>query len=319
MNILVTGCAGFIGFSLSEFLLKKGHNITGIDNFDDYYSVQLKKKRVKILKKYKKFKFKKVDISKKHNLFFLKKIKYSHVFHFAAQAGVRYSLINPKKYYNSNVLGYLNLILTLNKMDLKKVIYASSSSVYGEQKKYPTTENMKLNAKNPYANSKVINEIMSKIFAESYNINFIGLRFFTVYGEWGRPDMFIIKLLNCISKKKTFQLNNSGDHYRDFTYISDILKGCQKLINYQPKSLHTIFNICAGKKINILQLTQKIISYYPKAKIKNILANKADVYQTFGSNKKIVKELKLKKFIKLEIGLKNTIKWFNKYNIQKLI
>ena len=120
MNILVTGCAGFIGFSLSEFLLKKGHSITGIDNFDGYYSIKLKKKRVKILNKHKKFKFKKVDISKKHNLLFLKKIKYSHVFHFAAQAGVRYSLINPKKYYNSNVLGYLNLILTLNKMDLKK-------------------------------------------------------------------------------------------------------------------------------------------------------------------------------------------------------
>ena len=204
-------------------------------------------------------------------------------------------------------------------MDLKKVIYASSSSVYGEQKKYPTTENMKLNAKNPYANSKVINEIMSKIFAENYNINFIGLRFFTVYGEWGRPDMFIIKLLNCISKKKVFELNNSGDHYRDFTYISDILNSCVKLINYQPKSLHTIFNICAGKKINIFQLTKKIISYYPRAKIKNISANKADVYQSFGSNKKIVKELKLKKFTKLEKGLRNTIKWFNKYNIQKLI
>ena len=319
MNILITGCAGFIGFSLSEFFLKKGYKITGIDNIDNYYSIRLKNERLKILKKYKNFHFKKVDISIKQNLYFLKKIKYTYVFHFAAQAGVRYSLVNPQKYFDTNITGYFNLILSINKKNLKKIIYASSSSVYGEQKKYPTPENIMLKAKNPYANSKVINERISEIFSEAYNINFIGLRFFTVYGEWGRPDMFIMKLLNCIYKNKTFHLNNNGDHYRDFTYISDIVKSCEKLITYKPKLSHTIFNICAGKKINILQLVQKILRDYPNAKIKNISANKADVYQTLGSNKKIVKELKLKKFVKFEIGLRNTIKWFSKQNIQKLI
>ena len=318
MKILVTGAAGFIGFSMSIQLLKKNLTVVGIDNLDPYYSLKLKKKRLNILKKYNNFKFYKIDLSKVNEVSKISKLKFDIVYHFAAQPGVRYSLLNPKKYYENNVKAYNNLIEKINKQKVKKIIYASSSSVYGDQKFFPTEEKATLNSKNPYANSKVINEKISEIYSSIYKINFIALRFFTVYGEWGRPDMFIIKLLNSIYKNKVFNLNNKGNHFRDFTYIKDIISACEKFIYYKSKSNHEIFNICAGQKVNIKKLLYKIIKEFPHAKIKMIAANKADVYQTFGNNKKIVKELKLKKFTNINFGLKKTIEWYKKNKIFKL-
>ena len=139
----------------------------------------------------------------------------------------------------------------------------------------------------------------------------IGLRLFTVYGEWGRPDMYIIKMLNNIYKNKIFYLNNSGDHYRDFTYIKDVTEICSKLIKKKIKKKHLIFNICASNQINMLNLTKKILKKFPKSKIKNVKANKADVYRTFGDNKKIKKFIKFKKFTNINFGLKKTIEWYN--------
>ena len=319
MNVLITGVAGFIGFSCAKKLIQKNIKVIGIDNFDNYYSIRLKKKRIEILNRNKNFQFKKIDIRKKSELSKIKKIKFSHVLHFAAQAGVRYSLLNPKKYYDTNVKGFINTVEILDKSNLKKFIYASSSSVYGNQKKFPVSENAKLNSKNPYGRSKISNEKISKKYSKFMKTKFIGLRLFTVYGEWGRPDMFIIKLLNSIKKKKTFYLNNNGNHYRDFTYIEDITNACYGLIKHNFKKQNAIFNICAGQRVNIKELSRKIINKNLNAKIVTIPANKADVYQTFGNNKKIVKELKIKKFININIGLKKTIQWFNKNKIYKLI
>ncbi len=319
MKILITGVAGFIGFSCASKFINKNIKVVGIDNFDSYYSPKLKKKRIQLLKKNKNFKFFKIDIRKKNQLKKIKKIDFTFVFHFAAQPGVRYSLINPKKYFNTNIEGFVNIVEAVNKEKLKKFVYASSSSVYGEQKKFPTSEESNLNSKNPYGLSKIINEELSYIYSKTLKASFIGLRFFTVYGEWGRPDMFIIKLLNSIKKKKIFYLNNDGDHFRDFTYIEDITKACYNLLKYTPKQKHTILNICAGQKVNIKKLSVNIIKKYPDARIKNIPANKADVYQTFGNNKKIVKELKIKKFSKIDYGLKKTIEWFNRNKIYNLI
>ena len=141
----------------------------------------------------------------------------------------------------------------------------------------------------------------------------IGLRFFTAYGEWGRPDMFIIKLLNSIYKNKTFYLNNSGDHYRDFTYINDITEICAKLIKKKVIKKHFVFNICASNQVNILNLTKKIKAKFPKLKIKNVKANEADVYRTLGDNIKIKKFIKFKKFTNINYGLKKTIEWYNLY------
>ncbi len=230
MKILVTGAAGFIGFHISNYLLKKKINVIGIDNLDDYYSINLKKNRLSLLKKNKNFKFIKIDISSNRLKKVLKKYHFDIVVHLAAQAGVRYSLINPKKYIHSNIKGFGNLFESINTKNLKKVIYASSSSVYGDTKNFPTKENQKTNPKNIYGFSKVINEQMSEYYFNLLKVPFIGLRFFTIYGEWGRPDMFILKTLIGNEKKKIFYLNNNGNHLRDFTSIKDVLKICDKII-----------------------------------------------------------------------------------------
>jgi len=319
MKILITGSAGFIGFSVAKIFLKKGISVVGIDNFDPYYSVKLKKLRNSHLKKYKNYTFINTDITNK--ILLKKKIStrnIDYLFHFAAQPGVRYSLINPEKYFNTNVKGFINIIDSVNRSKLKKVIYASSSSIYGDQNFFPTYESANCNPKNPYGLTKVINENLALIYSKMLDIPFVGLRFFTVYGEWGRPDMFIIKLLNSITKNKVFYLNKSGHHYRDFTYIKDVCEICEKLIKIKSVG-HEVFNICSNNFVSIKKLSQDIKNFFPRAKILNIKANKADVYKTYGSNKKIKKFLKIKNFIKVSTGLKNTIDWYIKNKIHKFI
>lgn len=312
MKILVTGVAGFIGYSLAAALLKKNYYVVGIDNLNNYYSKTLKKDRLKILGKFKNFFFEKIDITSEKELKKISNINFKYVFHFAAQAGVRYSLLNPNLYYKTNVIGFQKLFENINYKSLKKIFYASSSSVYGDQKKFPINENAILNAKNPYGVSKKINESYADILSYKYNIPFIGLRFFTVYGEWGRPDMFIIKLAKSLRDKKFFSLNNSGNHYRDFTYIDDVVEICCRLKNIKFPNKNIIFNICAGHQVNILTLTNKIKKYFfGRSKlIKKIAANKADVYKTHGNNQKIRKYLKSYNFKRIDYGLKKTISWF---------
>ena len=232
------------------------------------------------------------------------------VFHFAAQAGVRYSLINPKKYINVNIYGFLNLINFIKENKINKFIYASSSSVYGESKKFPLKETGATSPKNIYGYSKLINEQIADYYSRIYSINSIGLRFFTVFGAWGRPDMFIIKLLSKNKNNKIFQLNNGGIHYRDFTSINDIVDILEKL-SRKKISKHNVFNICANRPIFIKSLVQLLKKYKGKLNIKNIPKNKADVFKTHGDNTKITKYLNLKKFSKFEDELKKTIDWFD--------
>ena len=197
MQILITGAAGFIGFNLSKYLLENSKfKIFGVDNFNTYYSKSLKKDRIKELKKFRNFRFEKVDITNKKKLdIFFKKKKISLIINLAAQAGVRYSLIKPTEYVDNNVLGFYNIISAANKFKVKRIIYASSSSVYGDSVIFPLSEKQKIKPKNIYALSKKINEEMADVFSEQFKIYFVGLRFFTVYGEWGRPDMFMMKYL----------------------------------------------------------------------------------------------------------------------------
>ena len=314
MKILITGVAGFIGFSLAKKLLDKNEIVYGIDNLDNYYnSSNLKNIRLSMLKKYKKFFFYKIDITK--NEILKKKIsllKYDYVYHFAAQPGVRYSLVNPKKYYDVNIVGFQNILESINKKQVKKIIYASSSSVYGDQLKFPINEDSPLKAKNPYGLTKIINEEMADIYSKILNKPFIGLRFFTVYGEWGRPDMFILKLLNAISKNKNFYLNKNGNHDRDFTYIEDVTNICYKFIKHKSKNCNSIFNVCCGKKVNIKKLANNIKKRFNYTKIINVKANKADVKITLGNNKKIKKELNYSNFFKIKEGLENVINWYQK-------
>jgi len=314
MNILITGCAGFIGYSLAAKLLKnKINNIFGFDNLNKFYSVKLKKKRLFNLKQNKNFKFYKIDLSNKKKLSYLfKKQKIDIVFHFAAQAGVRYVSSHPEKFIHSNILGFHNLIDVSKNYKIKKFFYASSSSVYGDSNKFPVDEKSKLNPKNIYGLSKKLNEEYIKINSNK-KTQYVGLRFFTVYGEWGRPDMLILKYLDYARKNKTLYLNNSGNHWRDFTYIDDVTKILSKLIRKKFKK-NEIYNICSNRPI----LIKNLISYLNKKtgfnKIKNVDLNNLEVFKTHGKNMKLKRKINFSKYSNFNKNVDKTIKWFKKYN-----
>ena len=314
MNILVTGCAGFIGYSLSYKILSNNNfKIFGIDNLNKYYSLKLKNKRLTRLKKYKNFKFQKIDINQKKKLnTFFKKNKIDVVFHFAAQAGVRYVSSHPEKFIESNIFGFHNLIDVSKNFNIKKFFYASSSSVYGDKNKFPVNEKSNLFPKNIYGLSKKMNEEYIDINS-SQKTKYIGLRFFTVFGEWGRPDMLILKFLKNAENKKTFYLNNKGKHWRDFTYIGDVVENLERLLFRKYKN-NLILNICSNKPIYIKNLISYLCNKSKFYKIKNIKKNKIEAEKTHGENKNLKKLTKFKKFSDFYSSVDKTINWYTKYN-----
>jgi len=277
-----------------------------------YYSKKFKLKRLSILKKCKNFKFYNVDLVNKDKLNkIFKTNKISTAVNFAAQAGVRYSYENPKSYTDSNIIGFINLIEVIKNYKIKKFIFASSSSVYGDEKPFPKSEKSEVNPINLYSLSKLSNEQYAKSMSKSMMTNIIGLRFFTIYGPWGRPDMMIMKYLIASKKNKNFLLFNRGDHFRDFTYIDDAINICEQLIDKKFKRKFDVFNICSSKPIHILKVIKEINRYIKKPKIIKKPRDRADVYKTFGNNKKICNFLKKKiKFTDYKIGVKNTCDWF---------
>ena len=316
MNILITGAAGFIGFSFAKQLLKKNKfSITGIDNFENYYDVNLKKRRINELKKNKKFNFLKGSLCNQklvEKLF--KKKKFKIVFNFAAQAGVRYSIDHPRKYIENNINGFFNIIECCKVFKVEKFFFASSSSVYGENNNFPLSEKEKIYPKNIYALSKKNNEEIASLYEKYYNLKSVGLRFFTVYGEWGRPDMFIMKYINSYRQKKVFYLNNYGNHLRDFTYINDVTKILENLTMKRKKiKKFEIYNVCSNKPINLEKVIKFMNKNNIKPKLKKVGLQKADIYKTHGNNKKIIKITKFNKFTTLEKGLVNTLSWYRKF------
>lgn len=314
MTILVTGAAGFIGnnFSIQLADSKKNTTIIGIDNINNYYSKKIKNLRIKRLKTKKNIKFYKLDLQNEKKLKSLfKKYKFTEVYNFAAQAGVRYSLENPKAYVESNIVGFSNLISLSKNNKIKKFFFASSSSVYGDNIKFPIKENTILNPKNPYGLSKKYNEEIAEIYYENYNFKSIALRFFTVFGEWGRPDMFIIKYLSSAYNKKIFPLNNYGNHLRDFTYIDDVIK---TILRLRKKKLtgFEVFNICSNKPVSLIKIISYLKDKMPKVKIKKRGMQKADIYKTHGDNRRVIKKSGLKKYTKFETALDKTHEWFKK-------
>jgi UDP-glucuronate 4-epimerase len=321
MKILITGCAGFIGYHIAEKILKdlKKCKVYGVDNFNNYYSPELKKKRIINLKKYQKFNLRKIDISNKE---IVKKIfnrnKFDIVIHMAAQAGIRYSLVNPKSYLESNLLGFFNILELANNNKVKKFIFASSSSVYGDQKKYPFKEKFNLYPNNLYSLTKKINEECAKDLSQLTNMKIIGLRFFTIYGKFGRPDMFIYKFLKSLFSNSTFKLNNYGDHKRDFTHIDDVANIIKSLILKKIKKKYQIFNICSNKPINLKLLLNKMNKIIKiKNKIFKVKRNNADVLITHGDNSKIKKFLKINKFRNIFNEIREVIYWYKKNKIYK--
>ena len=251
MKILVTGAAGFIGFHLVKRLLERGDEVVGIDNLNDYYPVSLKCARLKecgieedliiqehtvISNKYEKYRFIRIDITDKesiHNLF--RKEQFDAVMNLAAQAGVRYSIENPYAYVQSNVVGFINLLEAARYNSVKHFVYASSSSVYGGNTKTPFSEEDRVdNQVSIYAATKKSNELMAYVYSKLYKLSTTGLRFFTVYGPWGRPDMSPMLFANAITKGEPIKVFNYGDMSRDFTYIDDIIEGTIKVIDKIP-------------------------------------------------------------------------------------
>ena len=310
-KVLITGCAGFIGYSLCNLLLKKKYNIVGIDSLNSYYNLNLKKKRINLLKS-KNFKFIKCDISKKQTFFkYIKNYNFNFIIHLAAQPGVRYSFENPQSYIHNNVDAFANILeyTRLKKIDL---FYASSSSVYGECKSFPINENSILRPNNIYALTKKHNEEMATLYSKLYKLRIFGLRFFTVYGEWGRPDMFIIKFFESIRMNKYFPIFNNGNHYRDFTYIGDVIKMVFELLKKRKKfnKEHKIFNVCRGKSIFIKKVLKYLVNLTKFRKIKNVKLKKTETFKTHGSNKRINKISKIKNFKDIYFGIQRTYYWY---------
>tara|TARA_B100000963_G_C22569606_1_gene645434 strand:+ start:429 stop:1391 length:963 start_codon:yes stop_codon:yes gene_type:complete len=320
MKILITGSAGFIGFNFSKFLLvNTNFKIIGIDNFNDYYDVNLKRNRNKILLKFKNYKFKKIDICNNKNLNkIFKKEKFDFVFHFAAQAGVRYSIKNPRKYIDSNYLGFFNILENSNFYKVKRLFYASSSSIYGENSKFPLKEKYLTFPKNIYGLSKKSNEELSEFYNRYYGLRSIGLRFFTVYGEWGRPDMMMIKYISAFFNKKKFILHNFGNHVRDFTYVGDVVKILFLLLKNNKKIKNfEILNVCSNNPIPLSKIIKTMKENDIVPKIKKTSLQMADIIKTHGDNKKILRITNFRKFSSIKDSIKKTIIWYKEYFFQK--
>lgn len=314
---LVTGSAGFIGFHLTKKLLSEGSIVIGVDNINSYYDQKLKKERNRILTKNKNYKFRKVDIrnyKKLENIF--KKNKLDCVINLAAQAGVRYSLINPKSYIENNIIGFFNVIDLVKKYKVKKIVYASTSSIYGIQNKFPIKENFDTN--NPiqlYAATKKSNEVIATSYNKLYNIDTIGLRFFTVYGPWGRPDMALFKFTKNILKGDPIDVFNNGKHIRDFTFVDDIVDGIIKIIKKRKKlSGSSIYNIGNGKKITLMEyikLIEKNLNI--KAKKNFLPLQKGDVIKTHSSTKLLNNDFGYVSKTDVKNGVKKFINWYLSY------
>ena len=319
MNILLTGVGGFIGYHLCLKLLENTKNkVFGVDNLNNYYDVSLKKNRLKQLKKFDNFIFKKIDISNNNSLSnTFKKNKYDVVINLAAQAGVRYSIENPKSYFQSNLKGFFNIMENCRVFKIKHLIHASTSSVYGDTKKYPTKETD--NTDNPlsfYAATKKSNEVMAYSYSNIYKIPITILRFFTVYGPYGRPDMSLFKFTESIKKNKPINLFNNGDHVRDFTYISDVVQGITKIISLKSKQKipYQIFNLSSNNPKSLKYFLNEIEKNCKKVSRKKLFKlQKGDVYKTHGSNTKLKNFSNFKPKVKVSEGINKFVVWFNQY------
>ena len=313
-KILITGAAGFIGYHLSRSLLKDGAIILGIDNLNNYYDTGLKEQRLKRLKGFKNFTFKKIDLidEKKLNNVFLN-FNPSIVIHLAAQAGVRYSIENPRAYLDSNLIGFHNVIEQCRRCEVNKLIYASSSSIYGLNEKIPFSVNDKTDYPvSLYGATKKSNELVAHAYSHLYGVKTIGLRFFTVYGPWGRPDMAYFSFTKKIIEGRKIEVFNHGNMQRDFTYIDDIVDGIRNTIDKDFN--FEIFNLGNSKSedlMTMIRIIEKELNINAKIVFKDMQAG--DVFKTYADIKKSSKMLEFKPKVSLQVGLKRTIDWYKSF------
>ena len=336
MKILVTGGAGFIGSNLCRVLLDRGDTIVAIDNLNDYYDVNIKYWRLEQLKKYDNFKFIKMDISDKESIMNLfKEEGFEVAVNLAAQAGVRYSITNPDAYISSNLIGFYNILEACRHYLVKHLVYASSSSVYGSNKKVPySTEDKVDNPVSLYAATKKSNELMAHAYAKLYNIPCTGLRFFTVYGPAGRPDMAYFGFTNKLIKGQTIEIFNYGNCKRDFTYVDDIVEGVKRVIDKAPEKKdgeaglpippYKVYNIGNNHPENLLDFVQILQEELIRAKVlpadydfeahkKLVAMQPGDVPITYADTDALERDFGFKPATSLRQGLRKFAQWYKEF------
>ena len=320
-RIIITGAAGFIGMHTSVHFLSNGWDVVGIDNLNDYYDITLKRDRLKEIEK----------TAKENNVIFTfiqedlnsqvwSKINPKNIdglIHLAAQAGVRYSLENPQSYLESNIIGFQRVLEFVKSAGISRFVYASSSSVYGKCSNQPFDESQACN--NPesyYAATKMANELMARSYGNMFSVSSVGLRFFTVYGPFGRPDMAPMLFANAALLGKSIKIYNHGNQKRDFTFIDDIVEGIHKIISLEkfPKK-PLILNIGNGNPVNLMRFIELIETEMNISLKKNFVdAQKGDVAETFASTTRLKELTGYKPSVSLEYGIKKFIDWFKLYN-----
>ena len=332
MKVLVTGAAGFIGFSLVERLLKRGDDVWGIDNLNDYYDVTLKQSRLQQLEKFKGFSFRKLDIADRKamaNLFI--KNHFDRVVHLAAQAGVRYSLENPLAYVDANMVGFAHILEGSRSTGVEHLVYASSSSVYGANTKLPFSESD--NVDHPvslYAATKKSNELVAHTYAHLYQLPCTGLRFFTVYGPWGRPDMALFKFTEGITNSRPIPVYNYGQMIRDFTYIDDIVEGVIRVMDNPAEgesswsgedpdpatstAPYRIYNIGNNQPVELMRYIEVLENCLgKKAELELMPIQDGDVPSTFADVSRLVDNFGFKPKTTVEEGVSKFVEWYQSY------
>jgi UDP-glucuronate 4-epimerase len=332
MKVLVTGTAGFIGAALAQRLLARGDEVIGIDNLNDYYDVQLKKDRLALLTSSSGFTDIRCGLEDKvavDNVF--KQYKPDRVVNLGAQAGVRYSLVNPQAYIDSNITGFLNILEACRHFGTENLVYASSSSVYGANTAMPfSTQNNVDHPVSLYAATKKSNELMAHTYSHLFKIPTTGLRFFTVYGPWGRPDMAPILFTKKILAGEPIDVFNYGNHRRDFTYVDDIVEGVIRTLDHvavgnpewsgmhpdpaSSQSPYRIYNIGSNNPVELLHFIEVLEDCLGKKAIKNLLPmQQGDVPDTYADVDALIKDVNYKPHTSVETGVENFARWYRDY------
>jgi UDP-glucuronate 4-epimerase len=329
LQVLVTGVAGFIGFFLAKRLLEDGFEVYGIDNLNDYYDVNLKKARLQQLTSHTQFTFQFADLSDRPMIAQLFQTqRFDYVVNLAAQAGVRYSLINPSAYTDSNLTGFVNLLEGCRHHPVKHLVFASSSSVYGNSTKVPfSTQDNVDRPISLYAATKKANELIAHTYSHLYGIPTTGLRFFTVYGPWGRPDMAYFKFVQAIEAGNPIDVYNFGKLQRDFTYVDDVVEGIVRVMHHPPKpgavteteaaiapAAYKLYNIGNHRPVELLYFIQVLEQLLGKEAQKNMLPMQpGDVLTTYADVEDLIQDVGFAPQTSIETGLKRFVDWYRDY------